>query len=209
MDQGTISAFKAHYIRTTCEQAIAETTEDGAVSLTEFWKNYNIRHAVENIHHAFQEITANNIRGVWKNILPHCANISDFEEETVVKKLTNVGREFGFNGLENDDFRELLNSHSVELTYDVLLLDEQRAFEEAEEQDNVQVNEFTLKEFEDIFRAVEVVKQKIMDADPNLERSMQIRRDVDKALCVYQHMYEYLKKEKIVQSTLLKYFERQ
>jgi hypothetical protein len=59
------------------------------------------------------------------------------------------------------------------LTDDDLLLDQQRAFEEAdsgaEEQDNVQVKEFTLKEFEDIFRAVEVVRQKIMDADPNLD----------------------------------------
>jgi hypothetical protein len=38
---------------------------------------------------------------------------------------------------------------------DLLLLDQQRAFEEAdndaEEQDNVQVKEFILKEFEDIF----------------------------------------------------------
>jgi hypothetical protein len=75
------------------------------------------------------------------------------------------------------------------LTNDDLLFDQQRAIEEAdngaEERDNVQVKEFTLKEFEDIFRAVEVVKHKIMDADPNLDRSMQIRRDMDKALCVY------------------------
>jgi hypothetical protein len=47
-----------------------------------------------------------------------------------------------------------------------------------------------------------------MDADPNLDRSMQILQAVDKALCVYQHMYEDLKKEKAVGSTLLKYFER-
>jgi hypothetical protein len=34
-----------------------------------------------------------------------------------------------------------------------------------------------------------------MDADLNLNQSIQIRRDVNKALCVYQHMYEDLKKE--------------
>jgi hypothetical protein len=82
------------------------------------------------------------------------------------------------------------------LTDDDLLLLQQRAFEEAdsgaEEQDNVQAKEFTLNEFEDIFRVVEVVRQKIMDADPNLDRSMQIRGDVDKALCLYWHMYENL-----------------
>jgi hypothetical protein len=117
--------------------------------------------------------------------------------------MTNIGRELGFDGLENDDVRELLNSHSEELIDDdLLLLDQQKAFEEAEnnaeERDNVQV-----KEFEDIFQAVEVVKQQIMDADPNFDRSMQIRRDVDKALIANQHMYEDLKKEKAVQSTLL------
>jgi hypothetical protein len=43
---------------------------------------------------------------------------------------------------------------------DLVLVDQQRAFEEAnsgaEEWDNVQVKESTLKEFEDIFRAVEI-----------------------------------------------------
>jgi hypothetical protein len=73
----------------------------------------------------------------------------------------------------------------------------------------VQVKEFTLKKFEDSFRAEEVVKQRIMDADSNINRSMQIRRDENKAFCVYQHMYQDLKKEKTVQSTLLKYFKRQ
>jgi hypothetical protein len=76
---------------------------------------------------------------------------------------------------------------------DFLLLDQQRAFEEAdndaEERDNVQVKEFTLKESEDIFRTVGAVKQKIMDADPNLDRSMQTLRDMAKALCSYQHIY--------------------
>jgi hypothetical protein len=71
----------------------------------------------------------------------------------------------------------------------------------------MQMKEFTLKEFEDIFQAIEVVKQKIVDADLNLHQSMQIRRDMDKALCVYQHMYEDIKKEKTVQSTLRKYSE--
>jgi hypothetical protein len=55
---------------------------------------------------------------------------------------------------------------------DLLLLYQQRTFEEADndakERDNVQVKEFTLKECEDNFRAVGVVKQKIMAAYPNL-----------------------------------------
>jgi hypothetical protein len=44
--------------------------------------------------------------------LPHCANSSDFKEETVIEELTNTERELGFDGLENEDVSELLNSHS-------------------------------------------------------------------------------------------------
>jgi hypothetical protein len=43
------------------------------------------------------------MHGVWKHILPHCANSSDFKEETIVEEITNIGRELGFDGLENDD----------------------------------------------------------------------------------------------------------
>jgi hypothetical protein len=103
-----------------------------------------------------EQITANNMRGVWKCILPHCANSSDFEEEAVLEEITNIGRELGFDGLENDSVQGLLNSLLEELTDDdLLLLIQQRAIEEADndaiKRNNVQVKEFTLKEFEDIF----------------------------------------------------------
>jgi hypothetical protein len=121
---------------------------------------------------------ANNTRGVWKRILPHCENSSDVEE-IVIEEITNFGRVLGFDRLENDEVRDLLNSPSEELTDDDLLLsNQQRAFEKADndtEENNVQVIEFTLKEFEGIFLAVKVMKQKIMDTDPNLDQSMQIR----------------------------------
>jgi hypothetical protein len=132
MNQGTIATFKAYYTRKTSEQTIAKTIEDNVISLTEFWKNYNIRHAIENIHHAWRQTTANNMRGVWKRILPHCANSSDFEEETVQQEIRNIGRKHGYGGLENDGVRKLLNSQSEELTDDDLLFDQQRAFEGAD-----------------------------------------------------------------------------
>jgi hypothetical protein len=40
------------------------------------------------------------MRGVWKGILPRC----DFEEETVIQEITNIGREPEIDGLENDVF---------------------------------------------------------------------------------------------------------
>ncbi|XP_036597382.1 tigger transposable element-derived protein 1-like [Trichosurus vulpecula] len=218
MNQGNVAIFKAYYLRKIFEQADAKTTGDEAMSLTDFWGNYNIRDAIENIHHAWQQITTNNMREVWKCILPHCAN-SNFEgfpsqSQAIIEEITNIGRKLGFDELESDNVLELLEAHSEELTDDDFLhLDQQRVFEDVgddtEEADNMQMKEFTLKEFEDIFQALEVVKQKIVDADPNVDRRIQIHQDVDKALCTYQRMYEDLKKEKTIQSTLLKYFKQE
>jgi hypothetical protein len=74
---------------------------------------------------------------------------------TVIGEITNIGRELGCDELEDDDVWELLSSHSEELTDNDLLLDQQKAIEkaanDAEEQDNVKVKEFTLNEFEDSF----------------------------------------------------------
>ena len=68
-------------------------------SLTDFWKNYNIRTAIENIDSAWSEVTVSNMRAVWKNLLPHCANdFGGFEPQvqTVVENIVQIGKDLGF-----------------------------------------------------------------------------------------------------------------
>ncbi len=82
MDQGVISTFKAYYIRQTFAQAIKATTGTAAITLIQFWKNFNIRNALENIDSSWRELTVSNMRSVWKNIIPQCANdFGGFEKE--------------------------------------------------------------------------------------------------------------------------------
>jgi hypothetical protein len=61
VDQGAIAMFKAYFLRKTFEQAVLKTIGDDAISLTEVWKNCYIRYAIENIHHVWQLIIANNM----------------------------------------------------------------------------------------------------------------------------------------------------
>jgi hypothetical protein len=110
-----------------------KTTGDNAISLTELWKNYNFRYAIESIHHAWQQITTNNTRGIWKHILPHFANSSDFKEETVTEEITNTGRKLGLVDKKMKMFGNCSIHTQEELTDDdLLLLDQQRACEEAD-----------------------------------------------------------------------------
>ena len=47
------------------------------MNLTELWKSFNIKTALANIVHAWNEVAPNSMRSVWEIIIPHCAN--DFQ----------------------------------------------------------------------------------------------------------------------------------
>jgi hypothetical protein len=59
-----------------------------------------------------------------------------------------------------------------------------------------------------MFLNLETVKQQIMDLDPNVERSMVVRRTLEKGISCYRKMYEEKEKATSVQTTLDKYFSR-
>jgi hypothetical protein len=61
MVQGIISSLKA---RSTFAQAVRLTTEEDAISMIEFWKNFNIRKAIENIYKSWKEVTASSMNCV-------------------------------------------------------------------------------------------------------------------------------------------------
>jgi hypothetical protein len=65
-----------------------------------------------------------------------------------------------------------------------------------------------MKELEQMFRNLETIKQQIMDLDPNVERSMPVRRTLENGISRYRKIYEEKKKVTSVQTTLDKYFSR-
>jgi hypothetical protein len=67
--------------------------------------------------------------------------------------------------------------------------------------------EILIKELEQMFRNLETVKQ-IMDSDPNVERSMLVRRTLENRISCYRKMHEEKKKTTSVQTTFGKYFSR-
>jgi hypothetical protein len=114
MDQGIISTFKAFNLRRTFAQAAQATTGEGVISLTEFWKNFNIRQAIENIYEPWQEVTTNTMRAVWKYLLPYGANkFCGFENrvDTVIEEISVTGKDLGFEDVDSPNVRECLDSH--------------------------------------------------------------------------------------------------
>ena len=62
MDQGVISAFKANYLKETLSQLINSCDANDQLSIKEFWKQFNIKVAIEIIDKC------------WKGLTLHCMN---------------------------------------------------------------------------------------------------------------------------------------
>ena len=58
-----------------------------------------------------------------------------------------------------------------------------------------------------MFIACDLLKKNIIDGDPNLERSMRVSREIDKAVFCYKVKYDEKKKKSMKQRTLLQYFK--
>lgn len=60
MNQGVFSAFKAYYLKWTVRWVIDATTGEHAFSVAEFWKKYDIQHALENVQASQQDVMVRN-----------------------------------------------------------------------------------------------------------------------------------------------------
>ncbi|KFD63957.1 hypothetical protein M514_23948 [Trichuris suis] len=104
MDQGIIATFKAYYLRETFAQALARTTGEGALSLLEFWRKYNVKNAIENIDRAWQEVSGSSMRSAWSSILrrrtaeqPGSSALS----RAAVEQIADLGtKKLGFSDLD-------------------------------------------------------------------------------------------------------------
>ena len=193
MDQGIISTFKAYFIRWVFSSAIDATTGGDSISLQEFWKSFNIKHAIENISLSWEEVTPKWLNGCWKKLLPECTiDFPGFETpvKNVIEEIALIGKDLGFENVDEENIQELLNSHSADMD-DVSLieLEQQQALQEKYEDDCEEVvKEITIKELEDLFQDMEKVKRRLMDIDPDVNRSMKVCRSLDQLSC-YRKIY--------------------
>jgi hypothetical protein len=101
------------------------------------------------------------------------------------KKKSGMSVDLGFEDADSPIVRESLYWHSQQLTgTDLIGLKQQRTYdvkeEIASEGDGCVSKEIPIKEYEQMFRNLETVKQQIIDLDPNVERSTLLRRTLKK-----------------------------
>ncbi|MEE6509355.1 hypothetical protein FKM82_025734 [Ascaphus truei] len=215
MDQGVIASFKAYYLRRTFAQAIRATDVEGGPTLKEFWKGYNILHAVRNIGEAWNEVKQSNLNGVWRNLCPDFVSDVQGLTETVAEvteTVVQMARDLNLE-VETEDIEELLASHSNELSNeDLMQLEEQKIAEEEAHQSADVAQPQTRKSLSSkmlaaAFKHIDSALAIFEDNDPNIERSSTVSRGVSNQISCYREIYTQ-KRKGSVQTSMKRFFKR-
>ena len=102
MDQGVISNFKLYYLHRIFHQLLKATDRDIMSSMKEFWKNYNILMAIENIHLSWKKVKESCMDGTRRQLWPECI-LKDIEDVNDVshtcKKLAESAKNANLYGM--------------------------------------------------------------------------------------------------------------
>ena len=121
MDQGVISNFKAYYLRRTFTQLFEKTDGQNKQSIRDFWKNYNILDAVENINLSWNEVTEKCLKGVWKKIWPDLNKEDDTLQENVnINEIVELAKQTGIGEVDVQDLEEILEEKAESFSNDEL-----------------------------------------------------------------------------------------
>ena len=74
MDQGVIANFKKYYIRPTYRQAPKTVEDDSSMTISDFWKSFNICICIKYIDAAWHEVSQTKMNGVWKALCQQFVN---------------------------------------------------------------------------------------------------------------------------------------
>ncbi|XP_013920865.1 PREDICTED: tigger transposable element-derived protein 1-like [Thamnophis sirtalis] len=226
MTQGAISAFKAHYLQEVFAKALA-TMENESITLSEFWKSYNILDCIENIVAAWQNVSVKCMQGIWKKCLKCFAALADNLEEfnqhqnlnEINKNILTLTKSLDLE-VDAEDVQSLITYTEGELSNEDLIelkeeLEEQKVVEEevekAEKKEErkeerkeevkkvveVQPKTFSLRKLASVFSGVNKILSELESMDPDVERFRRVHWEMREILKCYREIYEEKRKESV------------
>ena len=218
MDQGAIRAFKAYYTKRTLSRAV-RATEDGVLSLKQFWKDFNIYDGIKHVDDAWHDVSDSTMKNVWNKLCPQYAHThkgftSDdlalsskaLDDLAKIRRDTvDLGQQLELE-MDESDVEELLDSHDKELSTEELLEIEKELENEEKEPESEEMKKFTLKDLSSAFNNIEKALMIFEDQDINTERFTKVYRGVMAQLECYRTIYDE-KKKKAIQPKIHAYFK--
>lgn len=210
MDQGVKTTFKAYYLRRLINQFKREMNSENKPTVREYWQNYNIKNAIENIYHSWNDLTLATMNGVWAKLWPECVqNLANYQEKfsDLLKSIVDLARDVGFEDLAEADLVKWLESHQPELSNEDLLKLEKEREALIDDEDNVETTpaprQLSLNHLSNSFTLLEKAMVIYRENDPCRERSTKVCQDINNAVLYYKELYQEKLKRALQTSDLL------
>ncbi|XP_033613726.1 COX assembly mitochondrial protein 2 homolog isoform X1 [Fukomys damarensis] len=203
MDQGAIAAFKAQYLRHTFAQAV-KATESGQ-TLLEFWKEFNILNAIQNIAAAWEEVTEQCMNYIWTKVLKTYGNtFKGFNKDHTVdeigsNKILVLGKQLELD-INEEGIHEIVSIKAEEISNEELIELQEERSEEVEAEEEVvpkQLKKFTTKKLAEAFATISRGMRMLEEMDGNYERFARADRQIQDALICYREIYNEKKKQTV------------
>ncbi|XP_057569614.1 tigger transposable element-derived protein 1-like [Hippopotamus amphibius kiboko] len=195
--QGVASTFKAHYLRRTFEHILEATDGEDAAEIREFWRNYSIMDAVDNIAVAWEELRPATMNSVWKKIWPECVQFPSVSQTDNVAQLqqniVTLANSMALGEVGEADVHQLLQSHEEGLSNEELmqLEQEQAGEEEGEEGEEAApaLRQLTTRELSAAFSHFEAGLQVLTSNSPDGAWNLKVSRAISDAISCYRELY--------------------
>jgi hypothetical protein len=176
--------FRAFYILSTFAQAVEAMLGEGAISITEFWGNFNIIPASENI---YVMASGNTMMVVQKYVLSYSAITFGFKNRTdaVMKKFVPYERIWALIMLMSESAWIYVHIHSLSCASH----NWRKRDQIASESDGRVLKEILIKELQQMFQNLENVKQQSMNLDLNMKRIL-VCRNLENGIRSHHKLYE-------------------
>nr|XP_023398902.1 zinc finger protein 404 isoform X1 [Loxodonta africana] len=198
LDQGIIQFVKDAYTRLVFDHIQSAVDADPNLDIMQCWKSFTIADAITFIKAAMDELKPEIVKACWKNLWSEVVN--DFKGfpwiDGEVRKIIPAAKQVGGEGFADvlDEVEEHTEGHQEVLTNEELEeLVELSTKEEEDEESEAEPAMWTLLKFAEVFEIAQTLKDKIMEYDPWIERSIKVTRMITEGLQPLQQHFDELK----------------
>ncbi|KAM9226313.1 tigger transposable element-derived protein 1-like [Dugong dugon] len=182
LDQGIIQFVKATYTQLVFDHTQSAIDADPNLDLMQCWKSFTVADAITLIKAAVDELKPEIINACWKNLWSEIVN--DFkgfrwingEVREIIPTARQVAAE-RFADMLDEEVEEDIEGHRELLTneeLEELFESSAKEVEDEEEETEAEPAMWTLLRFAEVFQIAQMLKDKIMEYDPQIERSIKV-----------------------------------
>lgn len=121
MDQSVIETLKRLYKKRFIRRLVSD---DDGMSLKEFWKQYNLKHVVDNVSVSWADLSNETLKRAWNQLWPDMESIECETSETDEFMNQFISETSAALSIENNEIIEWLNIDQHEMGYQMMTDDE-------------------------------------------------------------------------------------